>query len=206
MNKTEQHIVDYHRRNMLKAGIAIGALSFLSSADALCEKVAAAAIGPFRRKGGITPPGIVSRADFLRRCTACGLCIEHCPTGVLRHSTDEYGIANAMKPVMTFDKAFCRIVCNRCGNLCPTGALRPLSESSRHRKAVGKAQIDISACISAMKGVNCGVCSRRCPVKAITMTENGDREQPSVETFRCIGCGACEYICPADAIIVNPVD
>ena len=205
MTEKERHSIVVGRRNVLKTCVAVGGVALLSGADAFCEKVAGVAGEPLHREGGITPPCAASREDFLRRCTACGLCIEKCPTGVLRPATDEYGIANAMKPTMVFDKSFCRTVCNRCGIVCPTGALRPLSESQRKRNAVGKAEINLSACISAARGVSCGVCSRRCPVEAIKMSEVGERERPSVETFRCIGCGACEYICPADAIIVNPV-
>lgn len=204
MTDTRDESIDNGRRRILKVGAVIGAGALLTrltscvkGAEAVADEAAVIHEGP------ILPPG--ARAVFLRRCTACGICVEACPTGVLRASTDEYGVANAMKPTLTFDDSYCRVVCNRCTQVCPTGALVPLTHDEKRQSPIGKAEIAVSRCISVANGVSCGVCSRRCPTGAIVMEENGDDERPSLNAALCIGCGACEYICPVDAIVVNPI-
>lgn len=52
--------------------------------------------------------------------------------------------------------------------------------------------------ISRQACVTCYACIRVCPVKAISVGQNGDNLQIVKE--RCIGCGLCEESCPVDAI------
>ncbi|MBI2355526.1 MAG: 4Fe-4S binding protein [Deltaproteobacteria bacterium] len=55
--------------------------------------------------------------------------------------------------------------------------------------------VDPDSCIS------CGVCTERCPIHAIGMTDAGSgRGVPQVNTDRCIGCGVCSSACPSDAL------
>ena len=199
--------IDNGRRRILIAGALLGAGALLTrltscvkGAEAVADEATAVHEGP------IPPPGARSTVDFLRRCTVCGLCVEACPTGVLRASTDEYGAVHAMKPTLIFDDSYCRVVCNRCTQVCPTGALRPLTHEEKRQSPIGRAEIATGRCISVANGVSCGVCSRRCPTGAIVMQEDGDDERPVLNAALCIGCGACEYICPADAIVVNPIN
>ena len=197
------------RRRILKTGMLAAAALMLrrltSCAESAEQAAETAGLRQLRRKAPIIPPGAASVDDFLRRCTACGLCVENCPTGTLTISSDEYGAANALKPTLKFDSAFCRQVCTRCSHVCPTGALTPLAPEEKLLAPIGKAEISKGQCIAAADGVSCGVCARRCPVEAITIDETGPTDVPVLDARKCIGCGACEYICPADAIIVSGI-
>ena len=160
----------------------------------------------------VTPPGIKSRNDFLTRCTACGLCISKCVSGVLRPaSSDEYSVLRPMMPVMDFERSWCYAGCVRCTDICPTGALSPLTPAQKLHEPVGYAVIEAENCIAAVEGVPCGACARRCPVQAIKMepvSGSPGHSVPVLDRKACIGCGACEYICPASpykAIVINGV-
>lgn len=54
------------------------------------------------KRVSITPPGSLGRAHFLRHCTACHLCVNHCPTQVLQPSGIEISIDSMFQPVMDF--------------------------------------------------------------------------------------------------------
>ncbi|MCM1522435.1 MAG: 4Fe-4S dicluster domain-containing protein [Muribaculaceae bacterium] len=151
----------------------------------------------------VTPPGVYERKDFLDRCTGCGLCISHCMTKVLRPAIGEYGLLRVFHPVKDYNRSYCAYTCTRCTNLCPTGALTPLTKEEKKRNAVGLAMVSIDRCIS------CGKCAESCRAEAITLVEfenRGGRLFPVVNASKCIGCGSCQYVCPAvpyKAIIVN---
>lgn len=157
----------------------------------------------------VTPPGVTDYKDFLNKCTGCGLCISHCPTGVLQASTTQYGILRMFHPVKNYDIASCAIGCTRCTHLCPTDALKPLTKEEKRHTSVGHACVSLSKCISYSKEIHCGKCAEACEPKAIKMTDKdlpGRGPAPMVDASACIGCGACQYVCPAKpqkAIVVN---
>lgn len=47
--------------------------------------------------------------------------------------------------------------------------------------------------------VGCGICSKRCPVSAITLTER----KANIDHKICYGCGECVTFCPHGAIPIN---
>lgn len=159
----------------------------------------------------VTPPGIRSRRQFLERCTSCGLCIAQCPQKVLVQSVDEYGLLRALHPVMDYDASWCLYDCTVCANLCPSGALHPLTIEEKHTTPIGLAHVDKDLCISYAYGDHCGRCSRKCPAGAIAMhTSDGSGKgpYPVVDLSKCIGCGACQNVCPASpvkAIVVSGI-
>ncbi|HOG93807.1 MAG TPA: 4Fe-4S binding protein, partial [Opitutaceae bacterium] len=147
--------------------------------------------------GPVCPPGSKSVERFLDVCTACHLCVSACPTGVLRPATLEYGWAGLTKPQMDFSKSFCNFDCNRCGEVCPEGAILPLALAEKKTTQLGVARFRRRMCIVHEAGTACGACAEHCPTGAVHMVPFCDGLTiPQVEPEQCIGCGACEYACP----------
>lgn len=147
----------------------------------------------------LTPPGSLSAQHIAQHCTACQLCITACPNGVLRPSTDA---STFMQPTMSYERGYCRPECNRCSQVCPTEAIRPIKIEDKSATQIGHAVWIKKNCIPVSDGVPCGNCARHCPVGAITMVPLNDGEEsllmiPAVNESRCIGCGACENLCPS---------
>ncbi len=151
------------------------------------------------RQTPITPPGSGSRKHFEQHCTGCQLCISECPNDVLRPTDDLWHL---MMPTMSYERGYCRLECNRCSEVCPAGAIKPLAHELKASTQIGHAVFIKKNCVAINDGVECGNCARHCPVGAIEMVaSNPDDEEspyiPAVNEARCIGCGACEYLCPA---------
>lgn len=192
------------RRKFLTLGIVAAASTAIAKAEDVSQRIEAIETGA-KSPGNLlptAPPGARSVKSFLRRCTGCGLCISHCPTGVLRPSVTRWGIMHILHPVMDFERGACQYSCTRCSNLCPTGALMPLTVEEKHITRIGEASVIDSNCI------HCGLCARRCPTEAITMVRTAGVMLPRVDTSLCIGCGECQYVCPATpykAININGI-
>ena len=151
------------------------------------------------RQTPIMPPGSLSKRNFETRCTGCQLCISECPNEVLRPRSDLWHL---MQPTMSYERGYCRPECNRCSEVCPAGAIKPLAHELKASTQIGHAVWIKKNCIPLTDGVECGNCARHCPVGAIEMvpSDPDDEESPyvpAVNENRCIGCGACEYLCPA---------
>ena len=148
-----------------------------------------------QRANPLKPFGAQSLKNFSSRCTGCQLCVSQCPEHVLQPSTD---LANFMQPQLSYSQGYCRTACNRCSQVCPTGAIQPVSKEEKTAISIGFAVTLHDNCVSA-KGIDCGACARHCPSQAITMVDDATtgRRLPAVDESMCIGCGACEYYCPA---------
>jgi len=151
------------------------------------------------RQTPLTPPGSLSAKNMSSHCTGCQLCVSECPNQVLRPGTDWLSI---MQPTMSYELGYCRPECNRCSQVCPAGAIRPIKKEDKSSTQIGHAVWIKKNCLPLTDGVECGNCARHCPVGAIEMVpSNPDDEEspyiPAVNEARCIGCGACEYLCPA---------
>ncbi len=147
----------------------------------------------------IVPPGAESLRHFTQHCTACQLCVSVCPNQVLRPSGD---LMRMMQPEMSYERGYCRPECTKCGEVCPTGAIRPVTAADKSAIQIGYAVWVKENCIPLTDGVTCGNCARHCPTGAITMVPSDPADPksikiPVVNTERCIGCGACENLCPA---------
>lgn len=203
--------MDDGRRTFLIAGAFAAASPIAAKLNKVTGRIEALELeqSPSSPSLPVTPPGTTTQKKFLDRCTACGLCIAHCPQKVLVPSFDQYGLLRALHPVMDYDRSWCLYNCTRCANLCPTGALRPLTLEEKHRTRIGVAHVNLDFCISYKDDVKCGACARRCPVEAIKMVQpetEGHGPSPVVSNNICIGCGACQYVCPgtpSKAILVN---
>jgi polyferredoxin len=152
-----------------------------------------------KRLTPLTPPGALSAQHMALRCTGCQLCISECPNQVLRPSDQ---LMHLMQPVMSYERGYCRPECNRCAEVCPAGAITPISHEVKVSTQIGHAVWIKKNCLPLTDGVQCGNCARHCPSEAIEMvpSDPDDEESPyipAVNETRCIGCGACEYLCPA---------
>lgn len=187
------------RRTFLTIGLITAASPIVAKAESITKSTSKTTTVP------VMPPGVVSKRSFLDRCTACGLCISRCPHKVIRPSLNEYGLLRMLHPVMKFDESWCEYDCTICSNVCPTGALSPLTIEGKHTSPIGLAGVDTQICVS------CGRCAAKCPAHAIAM---GPRDAdgwsyPVVDASKCIGCGACQYVCPTapiKAITVNGIN
>ncbi len=151
-----------------------------------------------KRQTLITPPGSVSARHMQKHCTGCQLCVSACPNNVLRPSTD---LMHFMQPTMSFEIGYCRPECTRCGEVCPTGAIKPITKEEKTAIHAGHAVWVKDNCVVLTDGVSCGNCQRHCPTGAIQMVEyqhNGQTVMiPAINESHCIGCGACENLCPS---------
>ena len=151
------------------------------------------------RQTPLVPAGAISLKNFSDHCTACQLCVSVCPNQVLRPSTS---LMTLMQPEMSYERGYCRPECNKCSQVCPAGAIRPITIEEKSSIQIGHAVVCLDNCVVNTDDVSCGNCARHCPAGAIRMVrKNPDDEKslriPVVNEERCIGCGACENLCPA---------
>lgn len=183
--------------------------SFMITAAA-ATAAAATARGKGRRKrtsatgplssGPVAPPGASDIKAFLDKCTGCGLCVASCQGNVLKPSVSEYGLIHIFHPVLDFNRGYCMEECTRCNNVCPTGALTPLTLGEKQLTAIGKSRLNPQRCIG------CGACAGACPYEVIRMAETDGHYYPRIDLSRCVGCGACANICPKQALTIDPVN
>lgn len=146
----------------------------------------------------VCPPGSKSIERFTSLCTACHLCITHCPSQVLKPSSFEYGWAGMMQPRLDYNTSFCNYECIICSQVCPTGAILPLTKEEKKTIQLGKVRFIHRNCIVRTHETECGACSEHCPTKAVYLVPyKTSLYIPEVNPDICVGCGACEYICPA---------
>lgn len=151
------------------------------------------------RRTPLTPPGSLSAENLAHRCTGCQLCISECPNDVLRPSSN---LLSLMQPTMSYERGFCRPECNRCSEVCPAGAIKPIAHEEKSAIQIGHAVWVKANCLPLTDGVACGNCARHCPSGAIEMVPFDAKDEsspmiPVVNESACIGCGACKNLCPA---------
>ena len=151
------------------------------------------------RVSPLTPPGSLSLKNLTQHCTGCQLCVSVCENHVLRPSGN---LMTLMQPVMSYDRGYCRPECTKCSEVCPAGAIKPITKADKSAIQIGHAVWVPDLCIVNTDGKSCGNCERHCPTKSIQMvpTNPDDPESlkiPVVNVETCIGCGACEHLCPA---------
>lgn len=152
-----------------------------------------------KRAMPIVPPGALSARNFAGHCTACQLCVSVCPSQVLRPSSD---MMKLMQPEMSYERGYCRPECTKCSEVCPAGAIHPITKADKSAIQIGHAVWIKENCICITDVMECDNCARHCPTGAIQMVasepENtGSIKIPVINVERCIGCGACENLCPS---------
>lgn len=186
------------RRDFLKKSVlGVVALGLSGRAFAAGAKPVLVGPRPDNWTPAVSPPGSGGVAAFLQRCTACHLCVSACPTGVLRPATLEFGLRGFLKPRLDFVRAFCTLECRRCGEVCPTGAIRLPDMATKRTTKIGEVEFFRAKCVVVTKGTDCAACSEHCPTQAVTTRPYGvNLRLPAIHAERCIGCGACEHVCP----------
>ena len=162
----------------------------------------------------IRPPG-ADLTRFNALCARCGNCMAACSYKLIVPDFGETGVDGLFTPVLhlrsrrtdpDFD-SYCFHDCVKCTEVCPTGALRPLTLDQKHATPIGLAVIDRSKCLAWAKNEYCAVCDEYCPYKAVKLERRGDVSYPVIDAALCRGCGSCEAGCPADpiAVVVRPL-
>lgn len=187
---------DPSRREAL-ATLGLGALAVgLLSLDVGEAKAAKASV--------LRPPG--AQADnFLAKCIRCDQCIAGCPNHYIQPSLFEGGWDALWTPVVDPYKGYCDPDCNLCGQICPSGAIPPLSLEEKQKTVIGYAVVNFEACSRCMD------CLEQCPNECFYEVEvEGLRGVfPKADYDKCNGCGLCVNVCPKrddHAIDVFPVN
>lgn len=222
---------DQSRRKFLSALAMAGLIGSKSWAREKVEKVEGLVSGTTRSEAekplAVSPFGSMSHKHLNSNCSACHLCIDKCPRKVLRPAVSEYGFDGIMQPVLDYNIGYCDYDCTLCGQVCPSGAIKPLSADEKQSTKVGLAVVSLEDCVISKGTLSCGRCARECPADAIRLVPDYNapltdveieqveempaevrphihfRIYPKVEPELCIGCGACQFHCPGKAITVH---
>ena len=166
----------------------------------------------------LRPPGSVPEAQFLDLCIRCGECFKVCPGPVLHPAGLEGGLEALWTPVAIPSHAGCHQECNFCTQVCPTGALRPLTLAQKRKTSMGLAVVNAGLCLPHRGERDCRLCYDECEAAGYHAIEMGeirlqvgkipegvfspDQEEqmgritaPIVNAEVCVGCGLCEYRC-----------
>ncbi len=156
---------------MIKAGLVIK--------DKIVEKF----------KDVILPPGAESEERLANKCYNCNLCVANCPSKIIVKADDEFPVVH-----LDYTKGCCDKNCNKCGQVCPTGAIKRLTLEEKQKTRIGMAMITDNC-------VKCGLCIDACPYGAIHRVS----DIITINASKCVGCGACRLVCKANAIEVFAV-
>ena len=199
--KADSEQINETRRSFFTATALVAATSVLKAQEKKVDGGLAAIEDKKipERSTPLTPPGSLSARNMAQHCTACQLCVSACPNQVLRPSAD---LRKLMQPEMSYERGYCRPECTKCSEVCPAGAIRPITKADKSSIQIGHAVWVKKNCIPLTDGVQCGNCARHCPTGAIQMVPSipEDKDSPKIPVInveRCIGCGACENLCPA---------
>lgn len=200
------------RRGFLTAGISLTA-GCLGGAGA----VALARIPGLETDSGgqppVRPPGSVPEGDFVRMCVRCGECLRVCPNDVLQPLGLSHGLDGLWTPYVAADWAGCEPSCNRCGQVCPTGAIRALPLDEKRVARMGLAVVDKQTCLPYAGRSACQLCVDACAgtghqaiefVRVGTQLDSAGKPiddtgflAPVVRPEKCVGCGQCQSRCHA---------
>ena len=166
----------------------------IASATALASGGSLAYEPRERSQRYLRPPGAVDEQSFRARCIKCGQCGEIFPNRCIKFFSVDGAIADMGTPYITPREKAC-ILCMKCGDACPTGALQSIdreADAIMRDVDMGHARVDERLCLS-YQGKTCGVCYRACPLADVAI-KIGRLEQPHVMPG-CVGCGLCERSC-----------
>jgi len=159
----------------------------------------------------VRPPGSVPEQEFLQQCIRCGECFKVCPNNVLQSQGFEQGLEGLWTPIVNADWAGCESSCNACGQVCPTGAIRPLPLEEKKTTRMGLAIVNEITCLPFADREACQLCVDECDAagyEAIEFTavhtevdalgnpvDGTGHIAPVVLADKCVGCGLCQTRC-----------
>jgi polyferredoxin len=187
-----------------KPGITLTRRELLGGLTASAAGLALVPVIERDRRGGVLrPPGALPEEAFVRTCILCQECVRVCPTGGLKPTTFEAGLAVLGTPQLVPVTGACtrNPSCpGLCAQVCPVGAILPIAPE---QVKIGRAVVDHPLCLAWDQQVKCLVCVEACLVEA-AQVYNG---RIVVDPQRCTGCGRCENACPVagSAIHVRPL-
>ncbi len=170
--------------------------------------------------GLLRPPGSLPEPEFLDLCIRCGQCFQVCPGPVLHPAGWGAPPEALWTPVAVPTHAGCHPDCNFCTQVCPTGAIRPLSVPQKRKTSMGLAVIDRQICLPHAGRQDCRLCVDECNAAGyraielrriklplaevpegvfseVELEQMGHIDAPFVDPEACVGCGLCEYRCHA---------
>ncbi len=164
----------------------------------------------------VRPPGSVPEREFLDLCIRCGECFKVCPNNVLQAEGFEQGLEGLWAPMVKADWAGCDPSCNACGQVCPTGAIRPLPLAEKKVTRMGLAIVDLQTCLPHANLDACQLCVDECKAAGYNAIEfvqvhtevdaagqpieGSGHLAPVVLADKCVGCGICQTRCFAISV------
>ncbi len=159
----------------------------------------------------VRPPGSVPEQEFLQMCIRCGECFKVCPNNVLQAEGFEQGLEGLWTPLVNADWAGCESSCNACGQVCPTGAIRPLPLEEKKVARMGLAVVNQQTCLPFAGHEDCDLCIQECnaagyyAIEYVQVGTQVDENQQPIEGTgmlapvvlddKCVGCGLCQTRC-----------
>ena len=149
----------------------------------------------------LRPPGALDDPSFNGVCLRCGNCVRACPSGIIRNAGTEAGWMGIFTPIVSFAGDYCREDCVRCGEVCPSGALRRVPPDGKEKVQLGLPRVNMEICLLGEER-ECALCRNWCPYGAINYVFSKDDYlvHPRIDPDRCNGCGACEVHCPVSPV------
>lgn len=146
----------------------------------------------------LRPPGALPPGEFENVCTACGDCVQACPSNAIKLDRDGF-LADGLPYIAPQDRPC--VVCDElaCMKHCPPGALK-LVDKLQIR--MGTAKVDHALC-RRTAGDDCHLCVDACPVKEQAIYVSAHTGKVRIRKNACLGCGLCEYVCPTDTRAVT---
>lgn len=161
------------------------------------------------RRGGnnskIKPPSALPDSEYYLTCIRCGNCISSCPTDILYQQTD-VNLRDFLAPAVDFSESYCLPECKRCGEVCPSGAIKRFTLEEKKHLLMATVRVDHENCLLYMQK-ECSQCKRYCDYGAVSYQKQAQllTPIPVFDIERCVGCGACKIVCPENAIHIKPV-
>jgi len=145
----------------------------------------------------LRPPGSIDETRLVGACIRGGNCIRACPEEIVQPDAGNAGIAGFLAPKVSFDEKYCREDCNRCTQICPSGAIAQLTLEEKNKAPIGLARLEAPLCLLWDDG-ECDLCEKVCPFGAISIDWNPEEyvALPVVHKDKCPGCGVCQLMCP----------